>query len=102
VPPQKRRAFPPHAWRRLAEVGAVEVVRGAVFRRRRAQRRGGEPPSERRYMCCARGGWPKQGGDRQLGRPVDKLHIRPQARRTALRRMAFFSAFFLSFLSSKR
>jgi len=30
VPPQKRGASPPHARRRLAEVGAVEVVKGAV------------------------------------------------------------------------
>jgi hypothetical protein len=30
VPAQERWAFPSHAWRRLAEVGAVEVVRGAV------------------------------------------------------------------------
>ena len=30
MPPQKRRAFPPHARRRLAEVGAEEVVKGAV------------------------------------------------------------------------
>jgi hypothetical protein len=49
----------------------------------------------------AEGGWPsrRQGGDRQLDGLVDKLHIRTQARRTALRRMAHFLRLFsLSFL----
>jgi hypothetical protein len=46
VPPQKRRAFPPHAWRRLA--GAVEVVRGAEAKRRRTLRERGLTQARRR------------------------------------------------------
>jgi hypothetical protein len=63
----------------FAEIGAAEVVKGAVSTPTPAQKRGGEPPSERRYTPSARGGWSsrRQGGDRQPDRPVDKLHIRP-------------------------
>ncbi|MFZ8811032.1 MAG: hypothetical protein ACO2PN_23350 [Pyrobaculum sp.] len=39
VPPQERWAFPSHAWRRLAKIGAEEVVSGARHRDVAAKRR---------------------------------------------------------------
>jgi len=48
----------------------VKVVRDSGHR---------DVAAKRRYTPYAREGWSsrRQGGDRQLDKPVDKLHIRP-------------------------
>ena len=64
----------------FAEIGAVEVVRGAA--------------AKRRYRY-ARGGWSRRGGGRQLDRSVDK----PQsltAKNGVLFRLFFFFCFYVA------
>ena len=95
---QVRGAFPPHARRRLAEVGAVEVVSGAghtgVAGRRQ---RGG--------ICVAREGAGPVVGKAETVNWTNLLinsTYAPQTRRSALRRMAHFLRLFLVFAFTKR
>ena len=67
MPSQKRWASPPHARRRLAEVGAVKVVRDSGHR---------DVAAKRRYTLRERGLAQARWRD-QLDKLVDKLHIRP-------------------------
>jgi hypothetical protein len=87
--------------RRLAEVGVAEVVKGVVAPPTPGTVTWWRTAVERRYMPCAGGGWPsrRRDGDHQLDGPT--LLTNPTPNRQ-LRRMAFFSAFFLSSAFTRR